>query len=339
MPVEIIAEIAQGYEGDPGLGRLLTRAAARAEADAVKCQVVYADELATEDYQYFGLFRKLEMPDAAWQAMRELAREEGLAFYLDVFGHASLALAERLAVEAVGIHSTDLLNTRLLAAVERSTIPRVFLGVGGAMVTEVDEALALLKGKAVVLIHGFQAYPTQNGDNQIARIGFLRRHCEAKGYRQVTFGFGDHVPKDDALRLYLAGVAIGQGAAVIEKHLTLASTLCLEDHEAAVNPDEFRVFANAMRVFAEALGEVKEEELLLGMSEGEQRYRRLTRKHVVADCPIKMGHRIDAAMLTLKRSPAPEAVNDLQRVIGRVARQDMGKNQTITSHCVEEACR
>ncbi|NCV89142.1 MAG: hypothetical protein EBW19_02930, partial [Betaproteobacteria bacterium] len=42
--IKIIAEAAQGFEGDPLLARLLVRAAARAGADAVKFQLVYADE-------------------------------------------------------------------------------------------------------------------------------------------------------------------------------------------------------------------------------------------------------------------------------------------------------
>ena len=41
----IIAEAAQGYEGDPGLARALVRAAAGAGADALKLQLVYAEEL------------------------------------------------------------------------------------------------------------------------------------------------------------------------------------------------------------------------------------------------------------------------------------------------------
>ena len=65
--IKIIAEAAQGFEGDPLLARLLVRAAARAGADAVKFQLVYADEIATPSYKYYDLFKKLEMPAACWK--------------------------------------------------------------------------------------------------------------------------------------------------------------------------------------------------------------------------------------------------------------------------------
>ena len=49
--IQIIAEIAQGYEGDTKLTELLTTGALKSGADAVKFQLVFADELATPYYQ------------------------------------------------------------------------------------------------------------------------------------------------------------------------------------------------------------------------------------------------------------------------------------------------
>jgi len=68
----IIAEAAQGFEGDPLLARLLVQAAARAGADAVKFQLVYADEIATPEYKYYDLFKKLEMPATCWIQRRPM---------------------------------------------------------------------------------------------------------------------------------------------------------------------------------------------------------------------------------------------------------------------------
>ena len=59
MSIEIIAEVAQGYEGDRTLAKMLARGSMRAGADAVKFQLVFADELATPDYQHYKLFKSL----------------------------------------------------------------------------------------------------------------------------------------------------------------------------------------------------------------------------------------------------------------------------------------
>ena len=57
MKVDIIAEIAQGFEGDFQKAKLFINAASKAGANCVKFQLVYADELATPDYQYYKLFK------------------------------------------------------------------------------------------------------------------------------------------------------------------------------------------------------------------------------------------------------------------------------------------
>src|SRR3990170_2917962 len=91
--VEIIAELAQGFEGNLEQARLLLKAAAAAGADAAKYQLVYADELAAADYTHYELFRSLEMPDAAWQQLAREAAALGIQLQVDIFGRRSLDLA------------------------------------------------------------------------------------------------------------------------------------------------------------------------------------------------------------------------------------------------------
>ena len=52
--LSIVAEVAQGFEGNFHQSRLLIKAAAKSGANAVKFQLVYADELATSDYKYYS---------------------------------------------------------------------------------------------------------------------------------------------------------------------------------------------------------------------------------------------------------------------------------------------
>ena len=83
--VKIIAEIAQGFEGDLKQSKLFIKAASSAEANAVKFQLVYADELATADYQYYSLFKELEMEEAQWKLLKYYASSLGTQLIVDVF--------------------------------------------------------------------------------------------------------------------------------------------------------------------------------------------------------------------------------------------------------------
>ena len=77
MTTRIIAEVAQGYEGKADYSELYVAAAAKAGATAVKFQIVYADDLAEPGYQYYDLYKRLEMEPAVWRTVKELCRESG----------------------------------------------------------------------------------------------------------------------------------------------------------------------------------------------------------------------------------------------------------------------
>lgn len=327
MGIEIIAELAQGFEGRPGQAHLLLNAAAAAGADAAKYQLVYADELATPEYTYYDLFRSLEMPDSVWHELNANARELGIRLQFDIFGERSLTLADAIGVTAVKLHGTDIANVGLLRAVAKSSIQRVLLGCGGAHASEIDGAITMLEGKEVTILFGFQGYPTPNDCNQIDRVRLIsdryRRHPH------IRVGFADHAPPESPLRFALSAMAVGAGARSIEKHLTLGKVMKLEDHEAALNPDEFAEFIDVIRDCEQALGEAANTENF-AMSESEQSYRRQIRRHVVSARDLSAGTLIGPEDLVLKRSANSEALNDLSLAYGATLQSDLPVNSPLT---------
>lgn len=326
--IEIIAELAQGFEGRPEQARLLVRAASAAGADAAKFQLVYADELATPDYKYHDLFRSLEMADGVWKELARYAQESGIALYLDVFGTRSLALAERVGAQAIKVHGTDMANVSLLSQIARTTVPKILLGAGGAFRPEIEQAIRLLAGKEIVILLGFQSYPTPNDANQIARVRMLSKLWSTQN-PNVRVGFADHASPDSSLRLALAATALGAGARVFEKHLTLGEVMKMEDHEAALNPDRFAEFVAALRDCAGAYGNCSEA-ADFGMSEAEQAYRRMIRRHVVTHRALKSGTRIEAADVVLKRSASDTPLTDLAQAYGATTTRDIAANESLS---------
>ena len=333
MTIEIIAELAQGYEGRPEQARLLLKAAAAAGADAAKYQLVYADELATQDYQHYELFRSLEMPSDVWMELSKYAVEERIKLQLDIFGLRSLKLAEKIGASAVKLHGTDIANQGLLAEVARSTVPKVLLGAGGAWFDEIEYAVASLKNKQVVVLLGFQGYPTPTETNQIARVRLLLERL-GDSHPHMSIGFADHASPDSLQRFTLAAVAIGAGARVIEKHLTLGQVMKLEDHESALNPDQFFEFTQTLRACSESMG-VAGKAIDFGMSETEQVYRKMIRRHVVASSDLLAGQVISPADLVLKRTSSEQIMTDLSSVYGKTLKRDLLKNSPLAAVDIE----
>ena len=111
--IEIIAEIAQGFEGSEKLTQLLTKGAIASNADAVKFQLVYADELATPDYEHYELFKDLEMDKSIWIDVCNQIHNSGKKVYFDVFGLTSLNLAKEVGADGVKISTTEFYNSAL----------------------------------------------------------------------------------------------------------------------------------------------------------------------------------------------------------------------------------
>ena len=332
MQIEIVAEIAQGFEGCPEQAKLLVKAAAKAGANAAKFQLIYADELATPDYEYYGLFSSLEMSDDDWAGIKTACDEHHIELILDVFGSTSLSLAEKLRVETVKLHATDINNIGFLSKLADSSIKRIMVGAGGAYLPEIKSALDIVPMKEVVLFHGFQGYPTTIEDNQMSRIQLLQGAFSE--HKNVVLGFSDHVDPTDPSSIALPAYAVGQGAVILEKHLTLGCCMELEDHEAAMNPDQFKVFVGAIRDIESAHGGRALDDDF-GMSAAEERYRKNIRRHVVMSGDIEVDNVINAGDVVLKRTSSGEACTDIQSVYGKKLTRALQENSPVTKGDIE----
>lgn len=325
--VSIIAEAAQGFEGDPRLARLLVRAARAGNADIVKFQLVFADELATSDYAYHGLFKGLEMPDAAWETVASDAAAAGLGLAFDVFGEHSLDLALRLGAAGVKLHSTDFFNTPLVRAVA-ARAPHVYLSMGGI---EYDDVARLLETLTVspgrlTLMFGFQGEPTAVEQNHIARLGALRARFPNAGV-----GFMDHADGAADEAGWLGVLPLAFGVSVIEKHITVDRALALEDWVSALDPTAFANYVARIRTAERALGSAAFE-----LSVPEREYGQRAVKSLVAACRIEPGSIVKMSDVVLLRAPAPATgvvLRQLDAAVGRTARRAVEAGSPV---CLED---
>jgi sialic acid synthase SpsE len=327
MNIEIIAESAQGFEGDPNLAMQLLRATAASGANAAKFQLVYADELCTPDYKDYEISKQLEMPESVWENLVSEAGKLGIELIFDVFGERSLALAAELRSKTVMLHATDINNFELISKVHSGPIDRVILGAGGAHFSEIINAIEALPNKNICIMLGYQGFPTPDEDNQISRVKYLTAgHLEQ--FENVVIGFSDHSLPESDLVVSLSAMALGAGAVMFEKHLTLAQVLKMEDHESAINPDQFSDYCNKLRKCHKAFGEVSEAPDF-GMSDTEKGYRKFVRRNVIAGRNIKAGEKANISDFVFKRSSLEGTIVDINGILGKAALRDLKENQPI----------
>lgn len=327
MAIEIIAEIAQGYEGNPKLAHLLAQGAVASGADAVKYQLVFAEELCTRDYPYYGLFKSLEMDESAWADVSNFIHKKKKKLYFDIYGDKSFDLARRLNAEGVKISAADFYNEPLIKSAVAS-FERVFISIAGVPINELDDLARDLKGSAhVTFMYGFQAEPTPVEENNLLRITELKRR-----YPHVSFGFMDHSLGSSDEAFYLPLMAAALGVSCIEKHITLDYLLKIEDYISALEPARFEKFVGIIRKMEAALGKP---DLLLTPKEKE--YKAKAGKVVVARRDICAGKVLSADDLTLKRvslDGPPGSFRKISDVAGKKMKRPALSDASITKEMV-----
>ncbi len=330
QPPLIIAEMAQSYEGSFDVARETLAAAVASGADAVKFQVFTADELAVPEYRYYALYRKLELSRAQWQALIDLAHASRIQFFADVFGAASATMLAEIGVDAYKIHSADTKNTALMKHVACLGRP-VFLSTGGTTLPEIERAVATIRGagnERICLLDGLQVSPTPLEHTQLRRLAFLRRHFG------LAVGCQDHVAAELPLARLLPLVAMGVGADVIEKHLTLWRPLKREDYESALNPDEFATMVQRIREAVPALGAEG-----YAMLAADLEYRKTMKKHVVAGRDLAAGTCLDEDDIVFRRTNSGAPLLAAEDLVGQRLRRPVARNAVILESDLEPRSR
>ena len=214
---EIIAEIAQGYEGKKKLLNQLTNEAISLDVNGIKFQLVYADELATRDYKYYKLFKSLEMPINDWMTISKKIRNKK-ELYFDIFGEQSVKIAKKLKADGVKLSTTEFYNENLIIK-SLKCFKKVILSIGGLPIDEIkrlEKKILHKYKKKIILIYGLQSEPTEIFQNNFLKLKALM--YEFKSYK---FAFMDHSHGGKHEALYTSLLALGNGINMIEKHFTL----------------------------------------------------------------------------------------------------------------------
>ena len=322
--IYIIAEIASAHEGDPEFAQRLLTAAAQTGADAVKFQIFCRDELMSKLHPKYDSFGEIEIPPNSWNTLLSIAGSMDMDVIAEVFDQRSLDLAVASGcVDSYKIPTSDINNREFIQSVCRAG-KRVCIGVGGATEDEVDRAVGWLQAEAadVVLMHGFQSYPTCLDDSNLARL-----HTLVKRYN-LQVGYADHVDAENSEMSNLVPLmAIGAGAIVIEKHLTDDRSRQGRDHFSALTPDEFTRFVAGIRRIECVMGTPSPE-----LVPAEIKYREDMKRYGVAARNLAEGDTLEEEFVAFKRIGCAGMTHaDLKTFIGRRLKRSKSADDPLLS--------
>jgi N,N'-diacetyllegionaminate synthase len=316
-PTYIISEIGINHNGDLATALAMVDESARAGADAVKVQIIFADRSYVPGTESHEIFKKIEFTKDEWKQIASRARELKIDFFSTFTQPDDMAMVDEFQFPAVKISSSNVTNFPLMKAAAATGKP-IIMSTGLSYLSEVDDAIRYLEEHGctqLAVLHCTSLYPTPPSEVNLGALATLQRAFP------YPVGFSEHTK---GIHISIAAVALG--ARIIEKHFTLDKTMNGPDHHFSASPEELAQLVHDVRDVERAFGNGYKRPRL-----GELPERLKLHRVLVATRDMQAGEILDSRAIAGKRSSQSglgTRWHDL--IVGRTLRIGVRKNDPIT---------
>lgn len=335
--VKIIAEMAWAHDGSLQKALAILKRAKEAGADAIGIHITSLPDYMVPHYgngtgkvsagkehlKIYQYLNEINLSFADWLIFKDEALKQNIDLCVMPNDLPSLAFcAKSLNPTYYVISAASFIEPNLVEAIARQNKP-TFFRIGGATLAEIESTLALFQKNSsgeVILLHGFQNYPTPLENTHIRQLKTLK---ELFG---VRVGLADHIDGASPLALSIPPLALAYGAEFIEKHITFDREEKGEDFESALDPLKFKEFVELVKAAEVALGDSSWKNL----NESAMRYREISRKKIVANRSIQKDSLLSDADIAFKRSDIGLTPEKLNQMLGRRVNKDLSCDDAIT---------
>lgn len=187
----------------------------------------------------------LELSDEEHFEVFKHARSKGLDFVETLCSPGCLSLLKLFIPDKLKVASRDITNHPLLEALAETKLP-IILSTGMAGKKELDEAIEIISRRHddISILHCVSQYPTHPDNLNLNTICYL-----LENYSQYIIGFSDHT-----IGISAPVVAVGMGARIIEKHITIDRNMKGTDQAGSLGPDGVNRMVRDIRVAERWIG-------------------------------------------------------------------------------------
>lgn len=263
----------------------------------------------------------LELNDEQHFEVYKYAKERGLDVVETLCARACLSMLKLFVPDRLKVASRDLTNLPLLAAMAETKIPLILsTGMGGQK--ELDDALEVITKyhSEISILHCLSQYPSEYKNINLESIRFLQHH-----YSDYTIGYSDH-----SIGIVVPVVAVGLGAKIIEKHVTLDRNMKGTDHRGSLEPEGIWRMVRDIRNIEMAMGNYG-----LTASEATREARYKLERSIASNRPIKKGEFITEADVHMLSPGDGFKWAEKDKVIGKVAIADIEKDEIIYPNLIQ----
>lgn len=327
----IIAEVGVNHNGSLKKALKLIDIAVSAGVNAIKFQTFKAENIATDyapkaEYQkskaikketQFQMLKKLEFTDVMHKACFNKCKKKKIIFISSAFDIESLNYLKKFKLSHFKVPSGEITNIPYLEVLGKFR-KKVILSTGMSNIYEIKKAIKTLttngtKKKDITLMQCTSAYPAPYDEINLNTIATLRNKFK------LDIGFSDH-----SLGFQASIAAVALGAKVVEKHLTLSKNLKGPDHGASLDPKEFKLMVQSIKIVEKTLGnKIKK------ITKSEKKNINIVRKSIVASTKIKKNEKFSKLNVTCKRPGTGISPLFFKKIIGKKSMRNFDKDDLI----------
>ncbi len=254
-PTYIIAEIGINHNGSVQTAKEIINAAFDAGVDAVKFQK-RTPEICVPDHQksqmrdtpwgyisYLDYRYQVEFGQEAYEEIDAYCKALGIDWLASSWDIPSLAFIDAFNPPAHKVASALLTDHELLRAIKETGKP-VILSTGMSTMEEIQEAVDILGTENLVICHTTSSYPCPPEELNLKMIQTLKDRFDC------PIGYSGH-----EVGLVTSALAVGMGACLLERHVTLDRAMWGSDQAASVEPQGVRTLVKYIRVTEKAIGD------------------------------------------------------------------------------------
>lgn len=263
----------------------------------------------------------LELSNEEHFEVYKFAKEKGLDFVETLCAINCLNILKLFTPDYLKVASRDLTNIPLLSAMAETHIPMI-LSTGMAGKKELDEALATITRyhDNISILHCVSQYPTQPSNLNLKTIIYLKKH-----YPQYSIGFSDHT-----IGISAPVVAVGMGAEIIEKHITIDRHMKGTDQPGSLGPDGVIRMVRDIRIAEKWLGT---EDIYIDKSVAGSK-KKLERS-IATNCDLKKGDIIKEGYLHMLSPGDGYKWDQRAEIIGKKVNIDIPRNELIYPNMIK----
>ena len=329
----IIAETAYNHQGDIEYLIRMIDEISELKLNSVKFHLLLnLESYMKKNHPLFNEIKKWIFNEEQWNNIIDYSVKKGLDVIAlcDDVESIKYLIRNKKPVSAIELHAVALNDYFLLDAASKFD-GQVILGIGGSSIDEINYAIEFLKRKKkqdIILMYGFQSYPTNYADINFSKM------IKIRDLFQLPVGYADHTGFDDPNNELISVAAAIMGFWILEKHYTPDYGKKRIDYHAAVGKKQMENINNLMKIALTVHGHGD-----ITMSDSERAYGNIgpMKKTIVAKKDISKGELLSLDDLWFKRTLEESTIkqNQLLQLIGCKTKQDIKKDEIIDFSKIE----